>query len=94
MTSNEEGKLKIVVNKILKQANLLEDNEFGSVIGILMIISIVLTLIRVFQECNKTKLKNLSGNDKYALYSEQIKTFSKKTSVKTKEIMCIRILKK
>lgn len=78
MTSNEEGKLKIVVNKILKQANLLEDNEFGSVIGILMIISIVLTLIRVFQECNKTKLKNLSGNDKYALYSEQIKTFSKK----------------
>lgn len=78
MTNNEEGKLKVIVNKILKQANLIDDDQFGSVITILMMISIVLTVIRILQECNKNKLKDLSGSDKYALYGEQIKTFSKK----------------
>lgn len=78
MNNTEEGKLKVVVDKILKQANLLEDQQFGSIIGILMMISIVLAMIRILQECNKNKLKELSGTDKYALYSEQIKTFSRK----------------
>lgn len=78
MNNTEEGKLKVVVDKILKQANLLEDQQFGSIIGILMMISIVLTMIRILQECNKNKLKELSGTDKYALYGEQIKTFSRK----------------
>jgi len=91
MNNTEEGKLKVVVDKILKQANLLEDQQFGSVIGILMMISIVLTMIRILQECNKNKLKELSGTDKYALYGEQIKTFSRKrgwfTRMRLKKIL-------
>ncbi len=91
MTSNEENKLKIVVNKILKQANLLEDEQFGSIIGILMMISIVLTVIRVIQECNKNKTEGLSASDQYTLYGEQIRLFSKRrgwfTRMRLKKIL-------
>lgn len=72
-----DQKLKNIATKILHKANLQEDQKFGSVIAILMIISIILTLIRVLQECNKNKLApNCSAQDKYALYGDNIKEYS------------------
>jgi hypothetical protein len=72
-----DQKLKNIATKIIHKANLQEDQKFGSVIAILMIISIVLTLVRVLQECNKNKLaSNCSTQDKYALYGENIKEYS------------------
>jgi hypothetical protein len=42
-----------------------------------MIISIVLTLVRVLQECNKNKLsKDCAAQDKYNLYGSNIKEYS------------------
>lgn len=72
-----DTKLKNIGSKVLAKANIPEDQKFGSVIAILMIISIVLTLVRVLQECNKNKLSdNCVAEDKYSLYGSEIKNYS------------------
>ncbi|NDB60575.1 hypothetical protein EB001_19325 [bacterium] len=69
--------LKTIADRVRKQANIPEDEQFGSVIAILMVISIILTIIRVIQECNKTKVSELSSSEmKFALYGEEMKTLS------------------
>lgn len=70
-------KLKNIADRIRKLANIPEEETFGSVIAIVMIISITLTLIRVLQECNKNKLNNHSTfQDKYNLYGKEIRLYS------------------
>lgn len=70
-------KLKNIASAVLKKANIPEQEVFGSVIAILMVISIILTLVRVLQECNKSKIGELAtAQDKYALYGEEIKFYS------------------
>jgi hypothetical protein len=70
-------KLKNIAEKVRKLAKIPEDENFGSVIAVLMIISIILTLIRVLQECNKDKLStDCSAKDKYNLYGAEIKNYS------------------
>lgn len=72
-----DPKLNAIASKVLNKANIPEDQKFGSVIAILMVISIILTLVRVLQECNKTKLSdNCSAQDKYALYGAEMKDYS------------------
>ena len=78
MDNNLRDKLKIIAEKVLKQANVPNDEKFGSVIAILMIISIILTTIRVLQECNKNKTKEMSTENKYQVYAENIRSYSKK----------------
>lgn len=71
-------KLKNIAIKVLNKTSLHKDDQYGfAVVTILMIISIMLTCIRIIQECNKNKLsKDCSAADKYALYGEEIKTYS------------------
>jgi hypothetical protein len=70
-------KLKNIAEKVRKLAKIPEEENFGSVIAILMIISIILTLVRVLQECNKNKLSTESTeHDKYNLYGTEIKNYS------------------
>ena len=72
-----DSQLKPIASRVLNSANIPEDKNFGSVIAILMIISIILTVIRVLQECNKNKLpNNCSASDKYELYGQEIKEYS------------------
>jgi hypothetical protein len=74
---NNDKKLEAIATKILNKANIDPNQKFGSVIAILMMISIVLTLVRVLQECNKNKLStNCSSSDKYELYGQEIKEYS------------------
>ena len=85
-------KLKNLAEKIRQAAKIPEDENFGSVIAILMIISITLTLIRVLQECNKNKLsKDSTSKDKYDLYGQEIKSYSVKrgwfTKMRIKKIL-------
>jgi hypothetical protein len=78
-------KLNDIAKKILTKANVPEEETFGSVIAILMIISITLTVIRVIQECNKNKLpNNYTAEDKYNLYGAEIKSYSIKRGWFTK----------
>lgn len=80
-----DPQLNAIANKIQKQTNIPEEEKFGSVIAILMIISLVLTLIRILQECNKNKLTNRSTQqDKYSLYGSEIKNYTIKRGFFTK----------
>jgi hypothetical protein len=77
MNDHDKEKLKALAIKILNKTTISQDEKFGSVIAILMIISIVLTLVRVLQECNKNKLsKDCAAQDKYNLYGSNIKEYS------------------
>ncbi len=70
-------KLKSIGSRVLKKANIPEEENFGSVIAILMVISIILTLIRVLQECNKNKLSgDCTAQEKNSLYGAEIKYYS------------------
>ena len=71
--------------KIRKQTSIPETETFGSVMAVLMIISIILTVIRIIQECNKTKLSNnITAHDKYELYGAEMRYFAMKRGWFTK----------
>lgn len=70
------AKLKTIAEKVLVSAKMTETENFGSVVAILMIISIILTAIRVLQECNKNKVSGLSQQDKCKVYGDSIKELS------------------
>jgi hypothetical protein len=76
--NNDNPKLNAIASKVLQQSNIPEDQKFGSVIAILMMVSIILTVIRVLQECNKNKTQNMTAHDKCAIYGENIRSYSKK----------------
>jgi hypothetical protein len=78
--------LKEITDKILSKVTVEETDKerFGSVIIILTIISIILTLVRVIQECNKNKIKLFNQQDKCSYFSEQIKEISIRRSWFTK----------
>jgi len=91
-------KLKNIAEKIRQLSNIPEEETFGSVIAILMIISITLTLIRVLQECNKHKLsKECTAQDKFNLYGSEIRSYSLKrgwfTKLRIKKILRQRMSK-
>lgn len=78
-------KMQQIAKKIISNIDHKQDDEnFGFVITILMIISITLTLIRIIQECNKKKIQLFSANEKYSYYGGEIKTLSIKKSWFTK----------
>jgi hypothetical protein len=69
--------LKNIAIKILEKSKI-EKTEYGfDPITILMIISVVLTCIRILQECNKNKLSSDSSvDDKCSLYQTEIQQYS------------------
>lgn len=78
--------LENIASKIIsKMPSKSKSNEnFGFVITVLMIISIILTLVRVIQECNKSKVTTFSQTEKYQFFGEQTKSLSIKRSWFTK----------
>ena len=86
-------KLKALAQKILSLVPN-PPETFGSVIAILMIISIVFTLIRVLQECRQSKLKLFkTKDDRCAFMMTEIKEYSIKRSWFTKRTIK-KLLKK
>ena len=78
MNYKDSEQLKQIAEKVLNKAGLQKEEKFGSVIAILMVISIILTVIRVLQECNKDKTQNMTSKDKVSVYAQEIRSFSKK----------------
>lgn len=78
-----DTKVEDIAQKVIYNVENKKDN-FGFVITALMVISIILTLIRIMQECNKKKLKLFSGEEKYSFYQTEIKSLSFKKSWFTK----------
>lgn len=91
MADNE--KLKAIAIKILNKSSVQKDEVYGfAIVTILMIISIILTCVRILQECNKNKLTAQStAEDKYTMYGEQLHTFSERkgwfTKMRIKKIL-------
>lgn len=78
MNYDNNPELQNISRKILKRANIPEDQKFGSIIAILMMISIILTIIRVIQECNKKKTIGMNCKEKGLIYGEEIRNYGKK----------------
>lgn len=70
--------LKSIALKVLEKSNVPKNDQYSfDPFTILMIISVILTLIRILQECNKNKLnKDCTMSDKCSLYGEQVKEYS------------------
>lgn len=82
---NQQKKLENIANKIIsKMPNQDSDENFGFIITTLMIISIVLTLVRVIQECNKKQMTTFTQQEKYSLFNKQAKELSIKRNWFTK----------
>lgn len=75
MKNNNKDLEQIAIN-ILKQANIYEEDKFGFPIAILMTISIILTCIRIIQECNKNKISEYNEYDRLSFYKNNINTLS------------------
>lgn len=75
---DNKEQLKNIALKVLSKTNMPKNNEHTfDPFTILMIISVILTCIRILQECNKNKLnKDCTTQDKYVLYGEQVKEYS------------------
>jgi hypothetical protein len=78
--------LKQIANKVLSNVVIQDKDKerFSSVIIILSIISIILTLVRVIQECDKNKIKLFNKQAKYDYFSKQIHEISIRRSWFTK----------
>ena len=91
MANNE--KLKAIAIKVLEKSRVPKEDNYGfAIVTILMIISIILTCVRILQECNKNKLSTQStAEDKYTIYGEQLHTFSERkgwfTKMRMKKIL-------
>ena len=91
MADNE--KLKAIAIKVLEKSRVPKEDNYGfAIVTILMIISIILTCVRILQECNKNKLTTQStAEDKCTMYGEQLHTFSERrgwfTKMRIKKIL-------
>ena len=73
-----DPKLELIAKKVLYKTDLekSKSNTYGSVIIILMVISIIISAIRMIQECNKHKLFNLDRNNKSNIMKAEINKLS------------------
>lgn len=78
-TEETDNKVKNIAQKVIDQVPQ-DPEKFGFVITILMVVSIILTMIRIMQECNKSKLFGFNDKERVNFFKEQIKTLSIKRS--------------
>ena len=70
-------KLEQIAQKVISNIrNQNKDDNFGFIITVLMIISIVLTCIRIIQECHKNK-RFEQDSEKGLFFSEKIHTMTR-----------------
>lgn len=60
---NPRTELENLAKKIIEKSGIPVDNNYGSVLLTLMFISIILTSIRVLQECHKNKDSKFYGSE-------------------------------
>jgi hypothetical protein len=70
----DNEKLNNIAQKVINKIQPNDQEKCGAIITILMVISIILTVIRVIQECNKSKLNNFTGKNKTEFFAKEIQT--------------------
>jgi hypothetical protein len=75
---NNNDKLKNIAIKVLEKSTIPKNANYSfDPLTILMIISVILTLIRILQECHKNKLNSdFTIENKYILYGTEIRGLS------------------
>ena len=63
--------LEKIANKVIQKLNLPPQDQYQSVILVVMVISVILSLIRVMQECDNKKLKLLLNKKDQAQVMQQ-----------------------
>jgi hypothetical protein len=78
--------IKNIANKVIQKSNIesQDQDRFGNPLMILAVISIILTLVRIIQECNKSKIKLFDRKSKSEFFQQQIKDISIRRSWFTK----------
>lgn len=71
---------KFVAEKVLSKTSIEPDQKFGSIVALLMVISICITAIRVVQECEKKRTKDFSCADRCTYFTEKFKYLGLKRS--------------
>lgn len=88
MSETDDIKLQKIAQRIIdnmyRDPN---DKEFGSIILIIMIIGLVLTLIRIIQECNTSRIKLFDKKKKCEYFKSEIQNLSFKKTWFTKRII-------
>lgn len=88
MSKADNIKLQKIAQKIIDNTRRdPDDKEFGCVIMIIMIISLILTLIRIIQECNKSRIRLFDKKTKYTYFKSEIQNLSFKQTWFTKRII-------
>jgi hypothetical protein len=62
--SSIDPKLEAIATKVAAKIHSTNKDKYGSIVLILMIISIILTLVRVIQECNKNRLISFNAHQR------------------------------
>jgi hypothetical protein len=66
-------KLKLIANKVIEKSQIPEKDNYGfAIVTVLMMISIILTCVRILQECNKNKVLPMDQ----AQYAKEIKVLT------------------
>lgn len=75
-------KLEKIANKVITKINLPPQDQYQSIVLAVMVISIILSLIRVIQECDNKKLKLLSNKkDKAQAMQKSVKNICVKRNL-------------
>jgi hypothetical protein len=69
---NIDPKLEAIANKVMDKMDLSSNEKYGNIILVIMIVGIILSLVRVIQECNKSKLNIFSVRDKAKFMKDEM----------------------
>jgi hypothetical protein len=80
MNHKVDPRLENLAKKVISKTDIPQDDNYGSVMLILMVISIIISLVRVIQECQKNKLSGADKSSQEQLMKSEIENISiKKT---------------
>lgn len=79
-----DPRLEAIAMKVMKKMNLSNEGKYGNIIIVIMIIGMILTLIRIIQECNKNRLINFNKTEKTKFMHNEVQNICLKRTLLNK----------
>lgn len=80
-----------ISNQVLSKTSIHKEQKFGSILAIIMIIGIIVNVVRVVQECEKDKSKNIEQCNQTSFFKNVFRTLAKRrkwyTSMRLRKII-------
>lgn len=77
----DNQKLQKIAQDVIDGSDATETDNYSSILIILTVISIILTLVRVVQECDKTKISQFTQSEKYDFFGKNIRDVCRKKTL-------------